>query len=642
MPTDNNNVGTIYLSLAVDDGNLNSQITGAGRNAGNALTNTFGSAIGKIGKMFMAAFAIGKVKDFLQNSIDRASDLAEVQNVVDTAFESMAYKAEEFAKIAGDSFGISETTAKRASGTYMAMAKGMGVVAENASTMSVNVAKLAADVASFYNLNYEEAETKLKGIFTGETEGLKSLGVVMTETNLEAFRMQQGIQKTYKEMTAAEKTTLRYKFVMQTLGDAQGDFAKTSDGWANSTRQLSEAWGSFMAKIGTTAINVLTPALNTLKDFVSVLNTLADDLGIGKNLEETADGAKLIGDALSEGVDEGIEEASQKMLGLVGMDEIQKLGSGGKDALEETAALAEAWMDVDEYMDVSLEKRENKLLKYYEIAKDKALELKDRYLKPFFEWGYGQLEKFRPVVEKVFEFIKGVAMTVGNTLRDFWNEHGESIKGYIETTVTFISGLLGSIFDGLLHVWNNGGSEVFESIGKLLGAIFDAVSLLWQAVQPFLSTALKAAIEVIADALSILSKAFSGVVDIVTGFIKWMTGELSGNAELATEGIGMGVTGVNKVVDAATNTSEVPTFARGGIVSGPTLAYVGEYAGAKSNPEVVAPLSDLKAILAETNKEGGLGHLTINIGGKTVADLVATQINKQTRRRNNNTVLNIN
>jgi len=195
--------------------------------------NKMSSAFAKVAAT-SGSLAIGaKIISIGTSAIEAASDLTEVQNVVDTAFGDMAYKCEQFASTAIESFGMSEYSAKKISSTYMAMAKGMGLAEDTASDMAISLAGLAGDVASFYNIDLDTAETKLKSVFTGETESLKELGIVMTQTNLEQYALSQGISTSVSDMNQAQLTTLRYNYVLQQLSLASGDFAKTSGSWAN-------------------------------------------------------------------------------------------------------------------------------------------------------------------------------------------------------------------------------------------------------------------------------------------------------------------------------------------------------------------------------------------------------------------------
>lgn len=297
------------------------------------------SSIAGFGKAVAAAFSVAAIVNFGKQAIDAASDIQEVQNVVDTAFGEMSYKAEEFAETAIESFGMSKLSAKQTASTYMAMAKSMGLSMDTASDMAIEVAKLTGDVASFYNLDQETAATKLKGIFTGETEALKDLGVVMTEVNLQEYALSKGITKQYSAMSQSEKVMLRYEYVTNALSDASGDFVRTQDSWANQTRILSERWKEFMSEIGSSLITVLTPLLQLLNGIVSALtafaqkvNTLVTALA-GSNAQETEQSNTIAQsvknqNALTDAVN---ETAKAQEKSLAGFDEINKISSNAAE-----------------------------------------------------------------------------------------------------------------------------------------------------------------------------------------------------------------------------------------------------------------------------------------------------------------------
>ncbi|MGN0648442.1 MAG: hypothetical protein ACI4J3_07425 [Oscillospiraceae bacterium] len=215
------------------------------------------------------AFSVKAIVDFGKQAVTLASDLQEVQNVVDTAFGDMSHKMEQFADTAIEMYGISKLTAKQTGSTFMAMASGMGIASDAASDMAVSLTGLSADIASFYNVAQDVSSTALKSIFTGETETLKQFGIVMTEANLQSYALSQGITKSLKAMTQAEKVQLRYNYVMAQTALAQGDFAKTSGGWANQLRILSEQWKEFSSTIGQVLVQVLLPALTTLNSVMA-------------------------------------------------------------------------------------------------------------------------------------------------------------------------------------------------------------------------------------------------------------------------------------------------------------------------------------------------------------------------------------
>lgn len=278
--------GYLNFDTRVDTSGFNkgtAAITKQSNKIGGVFKTALGTALG-FGIEQLAQKAISGLISISTQAVDLASDLAEVQNVVDVAFGEMAYKCEEFAEAAVEQFGMSKLTAKQTASTYMAMAKSMGLSMDNASDMSIALAGLTGDVASFYNISTDLAGTKLKSVFTGETETLKDLGVVMTETNLKQYALSQGYAKSYSDMSQAEKVALRYNFVMSSLADAQGDFSRTSNSWANQVRVLSERWKELLGILGQGLITALTPAVQLLNRLLSVLITLANAFGaiIGK------------------------------------------------------------------------------------------------------------------------------------------------------------------------------------------------------------------------------------------------------------------------------------------------------------------------------------------------------------------------
>lgn len=260
-----------------------------------------------------------------------ASDLEEVQNVVDVSFGSMADQVEAFANTAVRSYGMSALTAKRMASTFMAMSNGMDIAQEAGKNMSLQLTALAGDMASFYNVGQDIAQTALNSIFTGETESLKKFGIVLTETNLEAFALSQGIKKSYQAMSQAEKVALRYNYVLNATKNAQGDFARTSGSWANQIRLLKEQWTQFLGILGSGLIKILTPmvkALNQmLASLISIGNAITKVFG-GKttnNMSTTIkDSASSAGD-LDAGLGDANNTAKKLSRTIAGFDEINVL-----------------------------------------------------------------------------------------------------------------------------------------------------------------------------------------------------------------------------------------------------------------------------------------------------------------------------
>ena len=290
-------------------------------------------SVGKLGVAIAAAFSVKEIIAFGKEAIKLGSDLQEVQNVVDVTFTTMNEQVNEFAKNAAKTAGLSETMAKRYVGTFGAMAKSFRFTEEEAYNMSTALTQMAGDVASFYNLTQDEAYTKLKSVFTGETESLKDLGVVMTQTALDDYALRKGLGKTTDQMSEQEKVALRYQFVMEQLSGASGDFLRTSNSWANQTRLLTLQFDQLKATIGQGLINVLTPAVQMLNELLEKLQSTADAFktftesvfgdasgGVQSAVEGAADSA---GD-LEQNIEKSVKEAKKL---ISGFDELNVMNS---------------------------------------------------------------------------------------------------------------------------------------------------------------------------------------------------------------------------------------------------------------------------------------------------------------------------
>lgn len=326
-------IGNIHLDLGINSSGFKQQLNSLGKTT-KVQTNYMAGMFGKLGKLMAATFAIGKIVNFSKACIQLGSDLAEVQNVVDVTYGSMSNQVNEFAKNAMESYGLSEKVAKQYMGTFGAMSKSFGYTTEAAYEQAAALTGLAGDVASFYNLTTDEAYTKLKSVFTGETESLKDLGVVMTQTALDEYALQKGMGKTTSEMSEQEKVALRLAFVQDRLATASGDFARTSDGWANQTRVLALRFDALKASIGQGLINVLLPIVRALNDIMSSAQAAADAFNnFTAALFGNAGGSSVATSMSSASADlatnmgEGASAAAKIKKSLAGFDQLNILSS---------------------------------------------------------------------------------------------------------------------------------------------------------------------------------------------------------------------------------------------------------------------------------------------------------------------------
>lgn len=245
-----------------------------GNKASKAFLKTGKSSQGLLSqiKKFTPALGIATFAMLGKKGIELASDLNEVQNVVDTTFGKQADVINKFSKTAIEKFGLSELQAKEYASTLGAIMKPAGIAGDTLATMSTKLTGLIGDFVSFRNLKPEESFEKIKAGITGETEPLKTLGIVMTQANLQAFALTQGITKKVSALSQAQQTMLRYNFIMAKSKDAQGDFAKTlEESYANQKKVLSARFDQFLADMMT---NILPALTNLFKGFNTVLKNI--------------------------------------------------------------------------------------------------------------------------------------------------------------------------------------------------------------------------------------------------------------------------------------------------------------------------------------------------------------------------------
>lgn len=340
-------VGRIDLGLDINKKMFNRQLSGIAGGAEKQVKSAFGGMGLKIGKTLGLALGGAAIVSFTKSALKLGSDLTEVQNVVDVTFRQMSGSVNTFASTAIDTFGLSETLAKQYMGTFGAMSKSMGLSEKQALSMAKSITGLTGDVASFYNKSADEAYTKLKSIWTGETETLKELGIIMTQTNLDNYALNEGLGKTTKTMTEQEKLMLRYRYVMSQLSDAQGDFARNYDSWANQTRVLSLRFDQLKATIGQGLINLFTPVVKMINTVIARLQVLAEAFkrftemltgnksaggGIGSVAADVANATSNLNDGIGDLGSEASGAAKKITKSLMGFDELnvlQDLSAGG-------------------------------------------------------------------------------------------------------------------------------------------------------------------------------------------------------------------------------------------------------------------------------------------------------------------------
>lgn len=511
--------GQIGLDLVINQQQFNKQLGGIQNLAK------------KTGKMLAGAFAVKGLTSFAKDCIELGSDLTEVQNVVDVVFPTMNKKVNEFAQNAASTFGLSETMAKKFTGTFGAMANAFGFSEKESYKMSTALTGLAGDVASFYNISQDEAFTKLKSVFSGETETLKDLGIVMTQTALDQYALANGFGKTTSAMTEQEKVALRYAFVQQQLQNATGDFSRTSDQWANQIRILSLQFDSLKASIGQGLINLFLPIVKVINTVLGKLMTLANAFksftamimgkktsGASASLDKTATSAGKVSNSLNNAtssanklnkstkkVGDTAKKTAKKISGLMGFDQINKLtetkgSSGSKSSTPSSGTGSAAGGASGGTVDMgSLPKGEDekatKLGKGYDNLR-KAIDKLRVAFSAFskvaigaFKWiwknmlvplGKWTMQKLAPKLIELLAAALNVLTAVCKALQPLWqwawdhlfkplaNFVGDAIIGFLDLLVKGLNGLAN---------WINKHQGAVQNIAIVIASFFGAFKL---------------------------------------------------------------------------------------------------------------------------------------------------------------------
>ena len=582
------NVGTIDLDLALQSDSFRKQlqqtVNRAVRNtnqqlgrvgsAGSALSGAFG----KLGKVIAGAFAVSKITAFGKECLSLGSDLAEVQNVVDVTFGGLSGSVDKFAKNAAKQFGLSETMAKKYAGTYGSMAEVFGFTQKQALDMSEALTGLTGDVASFYNISQDEAYTKIKSVFSGETETLKDLGVVMTQSALDAYALSSGFGKTTAEMSEAEKVSLRYAFVQEKLANAQGDYARTSDGWANSTRTLALQFDTLKAELGQGLINVFSPIVQWLNIIVERLTAAATKfkeftaaiMGVSANTSSGVGSttASTVTGAVSDFVDH-VSQKAEEVYDQYIAPAIQRIWDGINSLVTFLTGIWQQYISpfldtiaqgVAELIHDHLKPMADTLLEAFGKVVELISILWKQYVEPFIEWWIANVAPIiMPVLREIWALVKLVAKDVIDKIKnvlkilggllDFligvftgdwssaWNGIQEIFDGFVEThkdssknladflketfdnMATSIDQIFGRIREAAQGLYLKV-KEKFESIQQTMSAVWENIKAIFSDPKAYFQEKFSAAADAVKYAFSGIRQWFSDLWNDVTESLK--------------------------------------------------------------------------------------------------------------------------
>ena len=608
-------------------------------NTASGKLKSFGTRVSGVGKRLAVGLTL-PIGIAGAAAIKMASDFEESMNKVDVAFGSASSEVKDFAKTTLDQFGIAQGTALDMAALFGDMSTSMGLSVDSAADLSTSLVGLAGDLASFKNMNIKEVTTALNGVFTGETESLKRLGIVMTQVNLEQFAMEQGITKTIKQMSQAEKVQLRYNFVMSKTANAQGDFARTSGGAANQMRIFQETTKELGALFGAVILPAFTSLVKkanaVLKKFRDLDNGTKKTIIIIGGIAAAIAPTLIVIGAMSSGIGalaSGLAIATPILIKVASAFKtltVAMLANPVGIIASAVALLTAGMIELLHRINPAVSRIQTFFnvikslgdpVKFAALqAESLAISLKEKSdaaaaaakaqadLKKTLERAVTPTKKLKTETDNLANSLKKVRSIASG------GDTGEagltSADGVKPITIDF------EINAPNIDEINSGLKNTLQRLQQTTNQVAEEIEFDFANMAIGISDAL-------GNALVTGENVFAAIGSVILNTIGTLLQQMGTAAVLASKlsltfavpivgaAAGLAAIGLGAAMKAfAGQIQNVKKFANGGIVSAPTLGLMGEYTGARSNPEVIAPLDKLKGML------GQQGGQNINVGGE--------------------------
>tara|TARA_R100000664_G_scaffold31914_1_gene46081 strand:+ start:6718 stop:8874 length:2157 start_codon:yes stop_codon:yes gene_type:complete len=668
----------------------------------------FGKSMSNIGRNLTAGITV-PILGVAGASVKLASDTEESLNKVRVAFGDSASDVENFAETTLSSFGISKKAALEMTSLFGDMGTSLGFTQKDAAAMSMELTGLAGDLASFKNIQVDVAQTALAGVFTGETESLKKLGIMTTEATLKESKYFQSLGKTFKQLTAQEKIMVRYRAIVEQTANATGDFTRTSDSFANQTRILQGELEELGAEVGTILLPKALELIGVFRDMVDRLRNLSTEqkqtiikwaefaaklgpvlvlfgslagavgkiigmfrmlatlnpvgaivtvftLGLtavssyAKKLETTASISEKL-----KGINDDLLSQSKEQLKLNKANVEQmieeteaalKVAEAERDVAEQAGNIKQQFAGVDKFDVMSgaasnfgaARTKVNELhtdlenLKMSLAAINEAIEQQPEIKtgpkkKSSLDFSSGGSEGEKETVKTKIDLFNEMKDAYADALTEMDNKDKQRYIDGLDNEETYLKNLKENeeaFLEASREMYQEYGQDVSEIDGQILDnkianmeATKEHMSILDQAmlsagqsIGTSLSQGAASFKEFGAGVTSIMRDVIAATIS--QGIAASVANALNTAKILPTWMIPV-VAGVAAGLARTAFNTLIPSFADGGIVSGPTLGLMGEYAGAGSNPEVIAPLDKLKSMM-------GASQQRIEVVGRIAGD----------------------
>lgn len=552
-------LGTVNTTTAVTNNRFNN-LTGTTAKTRKGLT----SLAAAFGRLYASMFLVFRLVNLLKEAVEISSDLTEVQNIVDTTFGDMAYKVEEFAETSIESFGISELSLKTYASRFQAMGVAMGITAsqvesansflaeqtdgyvemsDSLADVSLNLTKLAADMASFYNMDSEDVAEDLEAIFTGQVKPLRQYGLDLTQATLQEWALKNGLDADIDSMSQAEKTMLRYQYVMANTSSSWNDFTDTAYTWANQVKILKQQLQQWGSVVGTSIINALKPLVNALNSVMAKVITFtetvtealgsifgwkyeSDASGVTDDWTEDLEDAEDSSDEVSDNLSDAADSVSDMQDGLRSFDELNLIDLGDDsdssssssddddDSSSSSSSVSGAIVEAESIFD------------YYKSTIDDLEELGE-YISSALTSAMLNID-WDSIYEKARNFGTGLADFLNGLISpELFSAVGQTIAGALNTALEFLNAF-GTTFD-----WSDFGLSIAAGINKFFSTFN------FKLLAETLNTWVDGIRETIVTAINNIS--WKGIFDGLSDFLS--------NLELDTAFV-LAAIGVNKFLKA--------------------------------------------------------------------------------------------
>lgn len=539
-------------------------------------TRGLGSAIGGLINAAGGLYLVQKGMDLVKSSVTSASDFAENMSKSDEVFKGNAKTVQNWAVNANKNFGLAKNQALQATSLFGDMGTSMGLSRKEAAKMSMSLAGLAGDLSSFHNVSLDQSMTALNGVFTGETESLKQLGVVMTQDNLQAFAASKGIEKKVQDMSQAEQVELRYQYVMEHTKNAHGDFARTSDQTANSLRTFAGAVDNLKIAIGQGLIPVITPVIQGLTKMINAFTSLPTGVQKGIGAFALIGGTVGVAIAAFTRISRTVKDFKEAIGGLKAAGNLGKLLGNLK--LPPQALLIAGIL-------AAIAAAAYLVYKNWDKIKP-AVDNVTNALRPAIQVMMQVINTIRGVLTPVINAIKPVVAGAINAIKSAFSQGGAAFNALKAVANVVVNAIIIAINLLALHIR--------VSIAIIRAAIHAAV-----AVFQFFKSAVVAAINRVKAVINTLKSvvnsvkntwrsAWNGMKSVVSGFASGVVGKIKGMFSKLKSVFTNGIKAIKKKWENFKNMFKggfnisLPRFAKGVKNFGGGPAVVGEH-----GPEIV-------------------------------------------------------